>query len=51
MGLTFTRIGILLHPAAQELVCHHLADVCQAGEDVFVLGDRLDTACPLQHGT
>lgn len=41
--------GMLIagHPAAQELVCHYLTDVCQAGEDVLAFGDGLDTVCPL----
>lgn len=48
-----TSAGMLIagHPAAQELVCHYLTDVCQAGEDVFAFGDGLDTVCPLQRGS
>lgn len=48
--LTSARIVILLHPTAQELVCHYLTDVRQAGEGVFVFGDGLDTVFPLQCG-
>lgn len=48
--LTLAGTVILLHPTAQELVCHHLTDVRQAGEGVFVFGDGLDTVCPLQCG-
>lgn len=47
-GLTLAGIVILLGPAAEELVCHHLSDIGQVGERDFVLGDSLDTACPLQ---
>lgn len=41
-------IVILLGPAAEELVCHHLSDIGQVGERDFVLGDSLDTACPIR---